>query len=386
MTARCRRKQKNGGVVNHFFVFKVALLSAAFVIAGSMFLSVPIAATLQSLQVGMEAPDFNLKNLSGENKAFSDVRGEKLTVLVFWSTWSPKSEQVLMKMEQLHEKYKDKGISVVAVNVDNQVITDQTMAEIKAKIDTLKLSYPVFIDHGLVTFHEFGVIAIPSTIILDAGRTITYELSGFPLVGSEEMTDFIAATIEGKKPEAVAEQKKGYQPDKNALRLYNMGRQALKSRRMADTAEMWFKKAVEADPKFVIPHLSLGKFYQDRNNMPMAKEQFELAISKDRDNVIALCELGMLHVREGKIGEGSVLIEKALKFEESYTPCYYYLGYIYSKEGNMQKAYKMFETAERLNPSDYEIYIYKGKACEENKKMQEAADAYKRALDVILKH
>ncbi len=35
----------------------------------------PAAATLQSLQTGMQAPDFSLKTINGEAKSFADVKG-----------------------------------------------------------------------------------------------------------------------------------------------------------------------------------------------------------------------------------------------------------------------------------------------------------------------
>jgi hypothetical protein len=44
----------------------------------------PAAATLQTLQAGMEAPDFSLKTVTDETKTFAAVKGGKLTVLIFW--------------------------------------------------------------------------------------------------------------------------------------------------------------------------------------------------------------------------------------------------------------------------------------------------------------
>lgn len=115
-------------------------------------------------------------------------------------------------------------------------------------VERLGIIFPVFIDHGLTYFHDVEVIALPTTVIVDKDRMITYELSGYPLVGSEEMADFIVATLEGKSQGAIVA-KKGYQPNKQALLLYNMGKNTLKSGRMADSAEIWFKKALEADTK-----------------------------------------------------------------------------------------------------------------------------------------
>jgi tetratricopeptide (TPR) repeat protein len=348
-----------------------------------LFLRVPAAATLQGLYVGAEAPDFSLADLKGQKLSFEEIKGEKLTMIIFWSTWSRNSEKVLTRAQQLFSAYKEKGLAIVAVNADSMEITPAERAAIAAMVENLDLEYPVLLDNGLTVFHDYGVIALPSTVILDPDRTIRYELSGYPLVGSEEMDDFIIAQIEGREPKAVV-QRKGYQPDKKALRFYNMGTNALRSKRMTATAELWFKKAAEADPLFVQPHISLGRFYAARDQLAPAKEQFDLALQKEPQNVVALCELGLLLVDGDKLEEGKTLMQKALQVEESYTPCFYYLGYTYGKEGKMEEALPMFERALEINRMDMDIFVFKGRMYEERGKPEEASKAYRQALELLL--
>jgi Tfp pilus assembly protein PilF/peroxiredoxin len=351
----------------------------------SLFLRTPAVATLEGLYVGAEVPDFTLEDLKGRSLAFKDIKGEKLTMIIFWSTWSRNSEKVLKSAQKLYADYKGKGLAVVAVNADGLEITPDQITTIQTKIDDLRLEYPVLLDQGLTVFHKYGVIALPTTVIVDPDRTIRYELSGFPVVGSGEMIDFIVSHLEGREP-AAAVQKKGYQPDKKALRFYNMGENALNSKRMAATAEMWFKKAAEADPKFVQPHISLGRFYLAQNKLEQAREQFNFALQKEPENAVTLCELGLLLVGDGKYEDGSNLMQKAIEVEEYYTPCYYYLGYTYGKEGNLEEAAKIFTRALEINPMDMNIFIYQGRMYEENAKPAEAAESYRKALEIILSH
>jgi tetratricopeptide (TPR) repeat protein len=351
----------------------------------SLFLQIPVAATLEGLYVGAEVPDFTLEDIKGQNLAFNDIKGEKLTMIIFWSTWSRNSEKVLAAAQKLYAAYKDKGLSVVAVNANGLQISPDEIKTINDITADLNLEYPILLDRGLAVFHNYGVIALPSTVILDPERIIRYELSGYPVVGSDEMLDFTVAHIEGREPKA-AVQKKGYQPDKKAMRFYNMGKNALNSKRMAATAEMWFKKAAKADPKFVQPHISLGRFYVAQNKFEQAREQFDSALQKEPENVVALCELGMLLVGDEKFEDGRNLMQKAIEVEEYYTPCYYYLGYTYSKEGKMEEASNMFARALEINPMDMNIYIYKGQMHEESGNPAEAAKTYRKALEIILAH
>src|SRR5210317_441258 len=293
----------------------------------SLFFQVPAGATLEGLYVGAKAPDFSLEDPNGQSSSFADLSGEKLTMVIFWATWSRNSNKALARAQKLYTDYKEKGLTVIAVNADGQQLTADNITAISSKVQELGLEYPVLLDQGLSIFHDYGVIALPSTVIVDPDRTIRYELSGYPIVGSEEMIDFIVAQIEGRAPKEIV-QRKGYQPDKKALRFYNMGKNALKSKRMSATAEMWFKKAAEADLRFVQPHISLGRFYAERDQASKAQEQFDLALQKEPENVVALCELGMMLVKEDKFEEGKALMQKAITVEEYYTPCFYYLGYI----------------------------------------------------------
>jgi Tfp pilus assembly protein PilF/peroxiredoxin len=342
------------------------------------------ASALQNLAVGTEAPDFTLQDFSGAKQGFSTLKGDKLTVILFWASWSRQSEKALKQMEELHQKYKKQGLSVIGINVERQTIDAQAMQDIKGTSDGLKISFPTLVDHGLIAFHDYGIIAVPTTVILDKDRKIKFEMSGFPLVGTRDMIHFLAAAIEGKAaPDEVAK-KTGYQPDKNAVRCWNMGIKALSSKRTADSAETWFKKAISADPDFILPHLSLGTYYQEQGDLAQAKEQFQQALNRKPDNAAALSKMGLLLIDEGASAAARTMLEKAIKVDEAYAPSYYYLGYLTGKEGDMKKAAELFAGAEEINPLDYRINVYRGKMFEAQNNLEQAATSYKNALKQML--
>ena len=129
---------------------KYALAGVVLVAYGLLLAApAPAVATLQGLQAGMEGPEFSLKTVGGEARSFADLKGEKLTVLVFWSTWSKKSEKVLARMEKLHEKYQGQGLAIVGVNADEPRISDKTVADMKAVQEKLKIGFPLLVDQGL---------------------------------------------------------------------------------------------------------------------------------------------------------------------------------------------------------------------------------------------
>lgn len=176
------------GVKTLYFVFLLI-----FSLASGILMAAPAANAFENLSAGMKAPNFTLKGVDGRTMGFSDIKGQKLTVLLFWSTWSAYSPDALKQMEQIYNKYKNRGLSVVAIDVDSQDITTGTLSQIKAETDRMKLGFPVTLDCGLTAFHDYGVMAVPSTVILDKNRVIKYELAGFPLMGSADMANYIAS-------------------------------------------------------------------------------------------------------------------------------------------------------------------------------------------------
>ena len=79
-----------------------------------------IAPGAQRLQVGRRAPEFRLPRLGGDEDALvplsaaMSVRGE-ITLIVFWSSWAPFSDQTLTTLQGLRTTRDD--LQVITVNV-----------------------------------------------------------------------------------------------------------------------------------------------------------------------------------------------------------------------------------------------------------------------------
>ncbi len=338
---------------------------------------------LHSLEVGMEAPDFSLTDLNNNVQTIAALRGEKLTIVFFWATWGDNSKKALQLMQVLHQKYKDAGLSVIGINVDKQEVSERTVIKIRDVAASLKITFPLLVDRGLATFNSYGIIAVPSSVVVDKDRIIRYELSGFPLIGADRLKQFIEGTIENKKdpPQSVAT---GYQPDKKAVRLWNMGMMSLKSERTAPRAQAWFEKAIAADPAFALPYLSLGTLYYKQHRLTEAKREFELVLERKPGHVIALAATGQILLEEGDLQGAEVKLMQAVQTDEAYLPSYYLLGLLKGRQGDVATALQWFSRAEQLNPGDYKIFVHKGIMYDERKDLSAATASYKKALKLVI--
>ncbi len=63
-----------------------------------------------------QSTDWELKNLKGDIIRLTDYQGQPV-ILVFWATWCPYCKKLLPGIEKLHQKYADKGLKVIGVNI-----------------------------------------------------------------------------------------------------------------------------------------------------------------------------------------------------------------------------------------------------------------------------
>lgn len=75
----------------------------------------------KNFTLGSKAPDFVLENCKNINlESFSKVNSD-LTLLVAWSAHCDGSIELLDKIERLYEAYREKGLEVVAISIDNNI-------------------------------------------------------------------------------------------------------------------------------------------------------------------------------------------------------------------------------------------------------------------------
>lgn len=113
------------------------------------------------LQVGQTAPDFKLNSLDGTATSLSHYRG-KLVFLNFWATWCAPCIKEMPSIERLYAAFKDKGLEVVAVDLDPVGVHDN-VAEFVRKFG---LSFPIALDPELSVPDIYGVERFPETFFI----------------------------------------------------------------------------------------------------------------------------------------------------------------------------------------------------------------------------
>lgn len=140
-----------------------------------------LAVTLEASALptaGAPAPDFALKNSAGKNLRLSELRGE-VVLLNFWATWCGPCRQELPHLDKIHGQYRNAGLTVLAINIDN----DRVNAE--AMLQKLGVRVPTLYDADKRVSKLYEVDAMPATVIIDRDGRVRYVHRGYR-VGFEQ--------------------------------------------------------------------------------------------------------------------------------------------------------------------------------------------------------
>src|SRR5579871_3497942 len=68
------------------------------------------------LKIGAQAPDFNLPGIDGARHTLKEYASAKVLAIVFTCDHCPVAQMYEKRIKQLVAYYKDKGVTVVAIN------------------------------------------------------------------------------------------------------------------------------------------------------------------------------------------------------------------------------------------------------------------------------
>lgn len=120
----------------------------------------PTATPAPAAVVGAPAPDFTLKDLSGNDVTLSSLKGQ-VVLVNFWATWCAPCRFEMPALQQRYEALKDQGLMVLAVDADEPI------EDVAPFVDAYKLTFTVLLDPGATVNDLYRIRGYPTTFFVD---------------------------------------------------------------------------------------------------------------------------------------------------------------------------------------------------------------------------
>lgn len=132
------------------------------------------SATLSALEEGDTIPDFDLASIYEDrpNISLSNLEGKTLYI-DFWASWCAPCIISLPEYNELYKKYKQDGLEIIAINVDNPIEDGLDFL-----LDT-PLDFLIPQDPEGDAAELFGVIGMPSSYLISPGGNVELVHMGF---------------------------------------------------------------------------------------------------------------------------------------------------------------------------------------------------------------
>ena len=130
---------------------------------------------------GSLAPDFTLKDLSGQPVQLSSLRG-KVVLVNFWATWCPPCREEIPSMVRLNQAMQGKAFQMLAVSID-----EGGRDAVQAFFEKGGASLPALLDSDGKVARRYGTTGVPETFVVDTKGVIYKKVMGAMDWGSPQV-------------------------------------------------------------------------------------------------------------------------------------------------------------------------------------------------------
>ena len=117
------------------------------------------------------APPPELVDLNGRPFSLESLHG-KVVLLDFWAPWCVPCRTSFPFLDRLQERHEAEGLRVVALTLESD------LSAIRAFLDDVPVRFPVVRDPSEKSGEAFGVVAMPTTLLLDRRGTVVARFEG----------------------------------------------------------------------------------------------------------------------------------------------------------------------------------------------------------------
>lgn len=156
-------------------------------------------------KIGDIATDFSLRGTDDKIYSLTSFDNAKGFVIIFTCNHCPYSKAYEDRIIALQNKYKEKGIEVIAINPNNPASYEADSFEnMKIRAKEKNFNFPYLFDDGQKIFPKYGATKTPHVFLLNADKKVEYigaidNSTEESTVSKKYLEDAIDALLAGKK-------------------------------------------------------------------------------------------------------------------------------------------------------------------------------------------
>jgi thiol-disulfide isomerase/thioredoxin len=159
----------------------------------------------KAVAVGQSAPEWKeLDGVDGKKHSSADIKDAKAVVVVFTCNHCPVAQAYEDRIVALANDYKDKGVELVAINVNN--MEEDKLPAMKERAEAKGYEFAYLYDPSQGIGRAFGATVTPHAFLLDGEKSLVYagaidDNMEADKVEKHHLRDAIDAVLAGSKPE-----------------------------------------------------------------------------------------------------------------------------------------------------------------------------------------
>jgi len=152
---------------------RVVLLSAVVILAGLAVVACSQAQEIKGVKIGDLAPDWQgIVGVDGKKHSLSDYKDAKIIVMVCTCNHCPVAVAYEDRIIQFQKDYSDKGVQVIAFNVNN--IPADRLDKMIERAKEKGFNFPYIYDPTQKMARDYGARVTPHFFVLDQERKVRY--------------------------------------------------------------------------------------------------------------------------------------------------------------------------------------------------------------------
>ena len=131
-----------------------------------------------------QIPVIKLKLADGSEMTLEEIHHTGPVLIDFWALWCAPCLKAMRHLDDLQEKYRDQGLTILGINLD----TERSQSKVRSYIRSKGYGFTVALDPSQKSYRRLNGTAMPFTLLVNSTGKIVYRHSGY-VPGDEKIFD-----------------------------------------------------------------------------------------------------------------------------------------------------------------------------------------------------